>query len=448
MNIQPKNWSESFKWQYGAYPFFTSVYSLAAKKQKNKYRISWGEFACSFDRGHFVGYLPKQDINRAGELIIKESLAGRKGYLQELKQVHQEIAVAIKSCEQVSNSGAAASLRDWWPETQRALSAAAAVLFSFDYHFDSFLKELQAKNAASFDSLMAASRPHKESFIDLANSYLFKLLQAGYDFDVIHERFMGKFGWLQNSYAGVFALDKSWLKKHAKEVAKSRRLKAKTEKIVRIESKYRILAEIAREGVVFRDDKKKLLLVAAGLMDDWLRSQCRKYNLSFNDLRWFTLDEVRGLIKTRDFKNIGRYEKQGRRIGLLREKSYQDISKRDWQSIAKAHDQTISRVIAGIAASRGIARGVARIILDPHVDGHRLKKGDILITSMTRPEFLPIMKKAAAYVTDEGGVTCHAAIVAREMHKPCIIGTKNGTKILIDGEMIEVDADTGTVKKI
>jgi len=65
---------------------------------------------------------------------------------------------------------------------------------------------------------------------------------------------------------------------------------------------------------------------------------------------------------------------------------------------------------------------------------------------MTHPEFLPMMRKAVAFVTDEGGITCHAAIVAREMKRPCIIGTKNATKVLKDGDMVEVDAEKGIVK--
>ena len=62
--------------------------------------------------------------------------------------------------------------------------------------------------------------------------------------------------------------------------------------------------------------------------------------------------------------------------------------------------------------------------------------------------FIGAMEKAAAFVTDEGGITCHAAIIAREMKKPCIIGTKNATKVLKDGDIVEVDANTGIVKII
>jgi pyruvate,water dikinase len=64
---------------------------------------------------------------------------------------------------------------------------------------------------------------------------------------------------------------------------------------------------------------------------------------------------------------------------------------------------------------------------------------------MTRPEYLPAMKKAAAFVTDEGGITCHAAIVAREMGKPCIIGTKVATKVLKNGDLVEVKGNHGVV---
>ena len=64
---------------------------------------------------------------------------------------------------------------------------------------------------------------------------------------------------------------------------------------------------------------------------------------------------------------------------------------------------------------------------------------------MTRPEYVPIMKKASAIVTDEGGITSHAAVISRELKKPCIVGTQVGTKILADGDFVTVDADKGII---
>ena len=101
--------------------------------------------------------------------------------------------------------------------------------------------------------------------------------------------------------------------------------------------------------------------------------------------------------------------------------------------------------MTGQTASQGYAKGVARIILTQD-DFGRFGEGEILVTSMTRPEFVPLMKKAAAIVTNEGGITCHAAIVSRELGKPCVIGTKNATKIIKDGDLVEVRANHATVR--
>jgi len=100
--------------------------------------------------------------------------------------------------------------------------------------------------------------------------------------------------------------------------------------------------------------------------------------------------------------------------------------------------------ITGQTACGGIAKGRVRIVVNKD-NIKNLKLGEILVSSMT-PEYVPAMKKAAAIITDEGGITCHAAIVSREMKKPCIIGTKIATKALKDGDLVEVDADKGTVR--
>lgn len=102
------------------------------------------------------------------------------------------------------------------------------------------------------------------------------------------------------------------------------------------------------------------------------------------------------------------------------------------------------RKIEGTAASKGKYRGIAKIVLNQK-DFRKIKEGDILVTEMTRPDFLPILKKAGAIVTDEGGLTCHAAIVARELGIPCIVGTRIGTRVLHDGNLIEVNADKGII---
>jgi len=103
--------------------------------------------------------------------------------------------------------------------------------------------------------------------------------------------------------------------------------------------------------------------------------------------------------------------------------------------------------IKGTIACTGSAKGIARIIThSSHFND--FKENEILVTRMTTPDFVVIMKKAAAIVTNEGGLSSHAAIVSRELGIPCIIGTKIATKVFKDGDRIEVDAEHGIVRKI
>lgn len=101
----------------------------------------------------------------------------------------------------------------------------------------------------------------------------------------------------------------------------------------------------------------------------------------------------------------------------------------------------------GNIAFKGLIIGKV-LVIRKVLEASKIKDGDILVTSMTDPRYLPAMKRAGAIITDEGGITCHAAIVARELKIPCIIGTKIATKVLKDDDMVEVDANKGIIKKI
>lgn len=103
--------------------------------------------------------------------------------------------------------------------------------------------------------------------------------------------------------------------------------------------------------------------------------------------------------------------------------------------------------IKGMVACSGFAQGRVKIVVDTP-DIKKVEKGDILVAPYTNPNLVPAMEKAAAIVTNIGGMTSHAAIISREMNKPCIIGTKIATKVLRDGDIVEVDAENGIVRKI
>jgi pyruvate,water dikinase len=101
-------------------------------------------------------------------------------------------------------------------------------------------------------------------------------------------------------------------------------------------------------------------------------------------------------------------------------------------------------LVSGLAASPGIACGRVRMLQSP-ADGQQLQSGEILVAPMTSPDWVPTMRRAAGVVTDGGGMTCHAAIVSRELAIPCIVGTRTATGRLRDGELVTIDGRRGQV---
>ncbi len=102
-------------------------------------------------------------------------------------------------------------------------------------------------------------------------------------------------------------------------------------------------------------------------------------------------------------------------------------------------------IIKGQVAQPGVVEGKVKLLFGPQ-HNNKIEEGDILVATATSPQFLPAMKRAAAFITDIGGITSHAAIVARELKKPCIVGTRVATQILRDGMEVEIDADEGLIK--
>lgn len=101
--------------------------------------------------------------------------------------------------------------------------------------------------------------------------------------------------------------------------------------------------------------------------------------------------------------------------------------------------------LKGLPASPGVHVGRAKVVFSPEEAAKEIQKGDVLVTKMTNPDWVPYMRLAGAIVTDEGGMTCHAAIVSRELGIPCIVGTREATKLMRSGETYTIDARSGVI---
>lgn len=150
----------------------------------------------------------------------------------------------------------------------------------------------------------------------------------------------------------------------------------------------------------------------------------------------FTNSYIQGYFETVDTKEFGLwFIDYNRALGNL----YKDFAF-PGSKISKD-----SVLLTGRVGNPGKAKGTARVTLQEDINPS-IKAGEILVCPMTTPDHIGLMKKSAAIITDMGGILSHASIVARELKKPCITATINATKVLKDGDLIEVDADNGVVR--
>lgn len=221
---------------------------------------------------------------------------------------------------------------------------------------------------------------------------------------------------------------------------------------VKLRAQERALVALLQEYVYFRNYRTEKLYEGLFYIEPLWRSLARKYRLrSENDLSYYFVHEVRELFDSG--KKVSETILQLRKVGfaaVLHENKLRFLFGDEFKKRQLYHqkrEQTAVSTLQGMSAQKGVVRGKVKVVLRT-AEQQKVKKGDILVMTMTTPDYLSAMQRAAGFVTDEGGITCHAAIVAREMKKPCIIGTKIATKVLKDGDRVEVDAKKGIVRKL
>jgi phosphoenolpyruvate synthase/pyruvate phosphate dikinase len=279
-----------------------------------------------------------------------------------------------------------------------------------------------------------------------------------------------KYQWIHFDYAS-FVRDESYFIEKVKDLLKKKikpdqqlksikksyqnvfRRKEKIFKKIKIDSFTKNLFETAAIGAFLMDYKKEIFTQGHFIIQKLYQECAQRLNLKLEEIHWLIWKEVEKALlgKKKIDKNI---IKKRRRFCVAVSKNggtkiYLGEKAREIANEIKK-DQKIKRKIKeiyGISGSLGFAKGRVRI-LETSQEVYKMKKGEILVVSTTTPDFVPAMKLARAVITNEGGVTCHAAIVSRELGIPCIVGTKIATEVLKDGDLVEVDANKGVVKII
>ncbi len=337
---------------------------------------------------------------------------------------------------------------------------------AFDAGFDQKeIKKIQAEYTLSDEDVLTLTTPKDLLFSQEYELGLLRLASQSKVSPQDIQKFIEDFDWIKSSYANASHLSEleivSEIQKHKElgatkeRIAKLLTLKSEKEKSERVTLKQRDLSEnplsFFQKITYWREVRKKFNLIGFNCLDAIAKELARRSGIPDDIICYILPEEVIDVLagkvtsKTLQSRKDGSimfiYEKNRERLDLFGAEA-----KSVFEDISHAHlNQEKNNIISGTVASQGYARGVARVVMNEK-DFSKFKEGEVLVTSMTRPEFVPLMKIACGIVTDEGGITSHAAIVSRELKKPCIIGTQTGTKKIKDGDMVEVRAHHGTVR--
>lgn len=199
-------------------------------------------------------------------------------------------------------------------------------------------------------------------------------------------------------------------------------------------------------------ERKALNQKAHVMMEDFITELAKRNNLSKKQACMIPPSEMEAALLKENIDANLMNQRIKESVMIFTGIDYQVLSGQDVKEVAQEIEVSLKvdpniKIIEGNVAYAGQAIGTVKRV-DEAADMKKMNQGDILVSTSTNPQIVSAMQKAGAIITDSGGITCHAAIVSRELKVPCVIGTKVATKILKDGDMVEVDAEKGIIKKL
>ena len=423
-------------------PLFVSIILIGAANPKYYREVIREPYAIQgmIQSGGVWHYL-KKDMSRAGELGLKNWLDSKK--LVAAKRV-------FFNREQAFLRAAAGLNFGLFCQTYEAYMPALIIVWLTENLVEKYIRDRLAKKLTpgEVDDLMdILNIPMQDNF------YKQEELELAQARDLA--KHVKKWAWIKSRYGDTRSYTIQEARAKRAQINKKKFLTdyhAEKIKLRRIIKRAKAILGGAADAidlmqyvVYYRTQRTDIMNQAQYLFVPGLKKLAAAKGLTYQQLLHCAKDEILGRLPS--LKEIKSRQKdfaiilEKRLVRCVSGKEANEI--RDWlcEDVGNASE------VKGAIAYKGKAQGTVRLIFST-ADFAKVKIGDILVTSMTNPHMVPIMKKAAAFVTDEGGITCHAAILSRELKKPCVIGTKIATQILKDGDKVAVDADKGTICKL
>lgn len=221
-------------------------------------------------------------------------------------------------------------------------------------------------------------------------------------------------------------------------------------KELRIDAYYRYYFKVAQDVLFLKPYRKDILYRSYSLIEPLMQEFARQMSLSVKQVKFLLPEELENAF-LRGKIDMDILNQRVRYCLYTLEGGERVVVGKEMQSfLKKVKEEKVNvnvKEIQGSVACPGKVKGIVKLIFSTE-DMVKMEDGDILVSPATNPNLMPAIRKAAAIVTNEGGLTCHAAIISREFNIPCVIGTVIATKVLKDGDKVEVDAEKGIVRKL
>ena len=417
----------------------------------------------NFQRDYCAFNYPVDGLKRVGDSIL-ENLEKNQDYLVEKRRLYER---QWKSLERkLKEAGRAPSLSDHalfqllhgFGDVMEAVVGTSHLIEGISFRLEPSIRHRLAESVSGrelnedFSILTAPTSP---SFLSKKEAMLWKIQKSPKaSKKKLVQQFIAAFYWVKSSYAGsnpwtVEAVlgEADQLKSRPKQdfPAIIRKKEALFEKhgFNQLEKNWIHWTEFLTE---WQDDRKEKIYRSIYALDCLLAEISRRCSIERKLLHYLIPQEIsiQG-IRDGSLKRLAELRLRGcgfiNRVGGFEPYDGKEFLEFE-QAVQKKHEDV--EILTGSCASMGAATGPVRICSNI-ASLEKVQQGDVLVASMTRPEYVSAMKKAVAIVTDEGGITCHAAIVSRELGIPCVIGTKKATKVLKDGWVVQVKANHGEV---
>jgi phosphohistidine swiveling domain-containing protein len=465
----------------------TAIYWLSAQHVCRELGIANGTTGCWY-KGHEFSYLVKEGAFSNPGKIILEKLKKERAFLEKIVAVNEEeIPLMLDAAKQLSGK----QLKDlsgeelfkrWqnWLDSFLRLMTWSAMGTVLEMEQPLLSEELQAvleeklgkgnpKTAEYFQVLTTAAEPTtaKKEEIDLLCLRKRQLQRKPIEKEIAAHA--GKYGWVAFGYDGpgwgkediearldalpesVEAIEKT-LEKREASVENLQRQQERIEAELNLSGQEKHLFNALRVLGFWKFERKFRNQQGHALMEDFIREIARRNSLSIEQAKMIAPDEMQAVLlrNKADAKLLD--ERIRESVVVFHGLDYEILSGGKAEKVLQNIKEDLSfdssvKELRGSTAFPGRARGAVKRIDSPAEMG-KMNKGDILVSASTSPDMLPAMAKAAAIITDTGGITCHAAIIARELGIPTLIGTRFASKTLKDNDIVEVDASRGFARKL